>query len=208
MPLPNPGQDAVPFTPLTAEFYDDTIENIEALQDWSAFDDGTLPAELIDSGAIGHSFLEIGRTTLSGAGDTISVASLPARKYLRIELSLRNTGALVVGFRFNNDSGANYAYRYLADGTAGSSTANTLVASVGSSNPMSGCIEVMNITSVQKTGQARISSGSATAGTAPVYVDFWFTWVNATDPISRVDIINTGGGDFAIGSEVVVFGRN
>jgi len=29
MALPNPGMDAVPFTPLTAEFLDDMIENIE-----------------------------------------------------------------------------------------------------------------------------------------------------------------------------------
>lgn len=42
MDLPNPGQDAVPFTPLTAQFYDETIENIEALAaalggDWASY---------------------------------------------------------------------------------------------------------------------------------------------------------------------------
>jgi len=31
MQLPNPGMESIPFTPLTAEFVDDMIENIEAL---------------------------------------------------------------------------------------------------------------------------------------------------------------------------------
>lgn len=42
MSLPNPGQDAIPFTPLTAEFYDETIENIEALADGTGLDDGAI----------------------------------------------------------------------------------------------------------------------------------------------------------------------
>lgn len=47
MSLPNPGQDAVPFTPLTAEFYDDTIENIEALAAGTGLDDDSvIPAKL------------------------------------------------------------------------------------------------------------------------------------------------------------------
>lgn len=38
MPLPYPGQDAVPFTTLTAQFYDETIANIESLADGSGLD--------------------------------------------------------------------------------------------------------------------------------------------------------------------------
>lgn len=50
MPLPNPDQDAVPFTILTAQFYDETIENIEALADGSG----------LNNGAVGNSQLAIG----------------------------------------------------------------------------------------------------------------------------------------------------
>lgn len=42
MSLPNPGMDAVPFTPLTAEFLDNMIENIEALADGSGLDAGSI----------------------------------------------------------------------------------------------------------------------------------------------------------------------
>lgn len=42
MALPNSGMDAVPFTPLTAEFLDEIIENIESLSDGSGFDTGAL----------------------------------------------------------------------------------------------------------------------------------------------------------------------
>lgn len=45
--LPNPGMDAIPFTPLTAEFLDDMIANIEALSDGSGIiDDAITPAKL------------------------------------------------------------------------------------------------------------------------------------------------------------------
>lgn len=41
-----------PFAILTAEEMNDLVENIEALQDWSAFDDGTLPGDLLEDGAV------------------------------------------------------------------------------------------------------------------------------------------------------------
>lgn len=42
MALPNPGMDAVPFTPLTAEFLDNMIENIEALATGTAIAAGAI----------------------------------------------------------------------------------------------------------------------------------------------------------------------
>lgn len=44
MALPNPGMDAVPFTPLTAEFLDDMIENIESLSSGTGIGDGAVTA--------------------------------------------------------------------------------------------------------------------------------------------------------------------
>ena len=48
MALPNPGMDAVPFTPLTAEFLDDIIENIESLSSGTGIDDGSITADKLD----------------------------------------------------------------------------------------------------------------------------------------------------------------
>lgn len=42
MALPNPGMDAVPFTPLTAEFLDDMIENIQSLSSGTGLDDSSV----------------------------------------------------------------------------------------------------------------------------------------------------------------------
>ena len=49
MALPNPGMDAVPFTPLTAEFLDDIIENIESLADGTGIGDGAVTAAKIET---------------------------------------------------------------------------------------------------------------------------------------------------------------
>lgn len=42
MPLPHPGLDAVPFTPLTAEFLDNMNENIESLATGTGLNDGAV----------------------------------------------------------------------------------------------------------------------------------------------------------------------
>lgn len=49
MPLPNPSMNFTPFDPLSAAELNDFVENIEALQDWSAFAAGVMPGNLIGS---------------------------------------------------------------------------------------------------------------------------------------------------------------
>ena len=49
MSLPNPSMDAVPFTPLTAEFLDDMIQNIEALAAGTGQDTGSVLSESLKS---------------------------------------------------------------------------------------------------------------------------------------------------------------
>lgn len=46
MPLPNPGMSFTPLDPLPASDLNDIVENVEALQDWSAYDNETLPTLL------------------------------------------------------------------------------------------------------------------------------------------------------------------
>lgn len=52
MALPNPGMDAVPFTPLTAEFLDDMIENIESLSDGTGFENGAITTNTLADNAV------------------------------------------------------------------------------------------------------------------------------------------------------------
>lgn len=64
MALPNPGMDAVPFTPLTAEFLDDMIENIESLSSGTGFATGAITTSTLAESAVTASKIDF--TTFSG----------------------------------------------------------------------------------------------------------------------------------------------
>lgn len=155
---------------------------------------------------------EIGRTTLSGAGDTISVTSIPARKYLKIQVFVVNSGQVTLVMRFNNDSAANYAQRYSSDGaahtTGGSSTQFDLF-SVSQTFPFFAEFEVINFQSTEKqvTGVV-VGQNTAGAANVPGSREHFSKWANTAAQINRVDILNTGSGDFAIGSELVILGHD
>jgi hypothetical protein len=174
---------------------------------------GNVTAIKLDTNAIGHGFLEIGRTTLGSAGDTITVSGLPVYRYLKIFVSAIDTGGTINGLlTFNNDTGANYSRRYSSNGAADTTTTgqNSLLAhSVTSASPHFAEITVYNVASDEKTvvffaGDA----GTAGAANAPGRVEGVGKWANTSNSITRVDITNGGTGDFAIGSEVVVLGKN
>ena len=199
-------------------------ENDYALQDWSAFTNDTFPIALIQDGditaakldadAIGHGFLEIGRTTLGSTGTSVSVQNLPAFKYLKIIAYIIPTGGtLNVGIRFNNDSGGNYAERGSSNGAAdalGTALNQINTKTAIDANPQLTTLEGLNIAAVEKLFIAESTiRGSSGAAAAPDRKLGVYKWVNTAAQISRVDAVDTGGtGDIAAGSEVVVFGKN
>ena len=67
MSLPNPGMDAVPFTPLTAAFLDDMIENIEALAAGTGLNSSVVTSTKIADGAVTGSKLATSAITLGYA---------------------------------------------------------------------------------------------------------------------------------------------
>lgn len=152
---------------------------------------------------------EIGRHTPGSATDTLSVTSLAACKYLKIEAVAVNTGALQTLMRFNNDSGNNYAFQYFANNSGSNVTATNGIFNFNAASS-SLFIEgkILNIATVQKVGFLHSTSAGATAASAPDYVIFYPVWNNVTDAITRVDLLNSGGGDFAVGSELIVYGHN
>lgn len=213
MSLPNPGQDAVPFTPLTAEFYDDTIENIEALAAGTGLDDGSVGPIKLDVDAIGHGFLEIGRTTLGTAGGTITVLNLPNRRYLKILVSCLDTGGTIgANLRFNNDSGTNYVYQNSDDfGARAAATGQTSIAldPAVNASPLFAEAAVVNHPSDEKQiHSTTVLADTAGSAAAPNSRELHGKWTNSSDTISRVDVINDGTGDFAIGSEVIILGHD
>lgn len=154
---------------------------------------------------------EIGRTTLVSPGDSIAVTSLPARKYLKVIVTVYG-GNLTTGIRFNSDSGNNYTRRNSVNGAAdstGTSESSIVVATAGNIDDDYIELEVMNISTKEKLVHFR-SNGYSTAGagTAPGRKEGVAKWVNTANAIEVIAAVNSGSGDFAIGSEVVVLGHN
>lgn len=164
-----------------------------------------------DSGGIWWE--ELGRDTLSGAGDTLSVASLPARKYLMLLIYVADTGGTISGrFKFNNDGGSNYSTRYSSNGAADTTeTSNStgIPFKTTLAEPSTGTFHVINVAGQEKLVSGESTSrGTAGAAAAPNKLDCSGKWSNTSDLISRVDAVNSGAGDYAIGSELVVLGHN
>ena len=155
---------------------------------------------------------ELGRTTLSSAGDTISIASFSARKYLKLIISCLPSGAITAIVRFNNDSGSNYASVYTTNGGAASSlTSDTsFLADVDNAAVSKFAeFEIVNISSQPKLVIGNMVTENASgAGTYPNMRDIRAKWQNTSAQITRVDVVNTAAGDFASGSQVVVLGHD
>lgn len=163
------------------------------------------PSQLTDAARWGE---EIGRTTLTVAGNTISVTGLPARKYLKILIFTKGTATTDEGMRFNNDSGNNYDYiRNINANTSDSATAQSRFALYGDNGADSwGVYEVTNLAAQVKSIQGR-RMVSYPSTQAPAFIDLAGTWRNTAAQTSRVDYI-TSSSTFAVGSEVVVRGHN
>lgn len=158
---------------------------------------------------------ELGRTTLSSSGDSVSVASIPARKYLRVCFYVTPTGGTIhTNVQFNGDTGNNYNMRYSDNGGADSSTGATSAVAADTGGvvalPFWCTLDIANTTSFEKLiiGHS-LNQNTAGAANAVNRREINAKWANTSAQITRVDVINSSGtGDFAIGSELVVLGHN
>ena len=134
-----------------------------------------------------------------------------AKKNLVIQYKGIRSGDMIARLRFNNDSGNNYAQR-LSDngGTDGTNTSQSgLEIATSSSNNEFSTIYVVNESSKEKLVVAEIiGANTAGAGNAPRRRELSGKWANTSNAITRVDFVNTSTGDFAEGSEVIVWGSD
>lgn len=156
---------------------------------------------------------EIGRVTNSGASDTIQITSFPARKYLRFKISYVSTGGTTVGtIRFNNDSGSNYANRQQANGAADATAVTQtgfLMSGAENQTPFLAEFTMLNIAASEKIGYGHVVKVVTTgAGTAPSRTEDAIKWTNTSNQITRIDITNSGAGDFAAGAQLIVEGHD
>lgn len=179
----------------------------------------SLPAGKIDYGGagVGVWWEEIARTTLASVNDTITVSSIPNRKYLMfIFYGNASGGTLDTTVRFNNDSGANYALTYSSNYAAPTaSTSQTSIPFDSGATDSGGIVTgemtlIANITAEEKNATWNsVSQDAAGAGTNAAQLNGFVKWANTSAVLSRIDWINSGGtGDFAVGSEVIVLGHN
>lgn len=181
--------------------------------------DDAVTAAKIDWAATGANagiwWEELGRVTLGTAGDVLSITSLPPRKYLRIlAFATAAGGNINSSVRFNNDSGANYAkaHTFNSGSTAAVDSQANLTGVTLDSTPPSGTswsldLTVFNFSTASKSmnGQAVTMGGASSV--APILLDIHAKWVNNAQ-VSRIDIINSQPGDYAVGSEMIVLGHN
>ena len=174
---------------------------------------GTIGADEIDWSTSGEVWWEeLGRTTLSSAGDTISVSGFAAKKYLKFVAILLPSGNIQGRMIFNNDTGSNYAHRYQIDNTVGSNVVSG--GNIGDFCPSGSNVvyvtgELMNNSANRKMGYvASCHDVNAGAATAPAYVQFFFKWANTSAQVTRIDITNAASGDFAAGSLLIVMGHD
>lgn len=161
---------------------------------------------------------EIGRVTLSSSATTLSLPSLPARKYLKIIMAGAVTGGTFAPLlRFNNDTGTghNYAVIYNSTGTAVYSAAGSANGIQASTTIISGGSfmttgEIYNPATSNKIVQLTASCDitNTATGYAPGLEYYGGKWVNASQ-ITRIDFVkNAGTGSLAAGTELIVLGHD
>lgn len=166
--------------------------------------------ELYDGSAWLHIPRLLKRVALTVAGDTISLTNIPLRDHYTAKIYLKDTGGTVLGsVRFNNDSNTRYAVNGSSAGGAWA------VATSGSSFPLFAAAEsypqftILDINN--PSGEFKtvfLKSQDMFGADATTTSNFYDARVKYADnaQISRMDVINAGAGDFAIGSYAEIYG--
>jgi len=154
------------------------------------------------------------KTTLTSAGDTITVDNIPLRENLTVKAFCKDTGgAIASSWKFNNDSGTNYAYQYSFSGAAYTSTVSSaaipirpVASAVGESHPSYAVIDISNSSTEHKMFHAEMHDAFGPDATFSVnFGSLSGKWAS-TAQMTRVDCVNIGAGSYDVGSYVEVWG--
>ncbi len=160
-------------------------------------------------------WVELARTTLGSAATTVSVASIPDRRYYKVLVNTlgKNNSGVNLAYRYGvtttTDSGSNYAYRYSVNGAADGAFTSSTSAGIGQPTnlPEFSVYYISNLSAQEKLIQGQhMLQNTAGAGTAPLRTEFVNKWVNTSNPMGFIEITTNGAFTFNSGSEVVVLG--
>ena len=163
------------------------------------------------SGAAGvGGWVELGRTTLGSAGDAITVSSLADKRYYMVLGDLRASGTIDPHMRLNSDTGSNYSYRYSDNGGADGTGTSSSIMLHGAGNSTTPQFAVSYLTNYSTKEKLLLNfamvQNTAGAGNAPTRRESVSKHAQTSNPISVINSHNSGTGDYASGSEVVVLG--
>ena len=145
--------------------------------------------------------------------DTITVSDLTAKKHLMIQAKTISDGQVTANYRFNADSGSNYARRQSSNGGSdGTGTSqNVILAGYGTSGETTFITtNVINEATKEKLVITElVTNGSGNgAGNAPNRREIVGKWANTSNAITSVTLFNNDTGSFAEGTEVTVYGTD
>ena len=161
------------------------------------------------SGAVGG-WVELGRTTASASETSLSVSGLADKRYYQVITSDHGiAGAPARFWRFNNDSGSNYARRVSTNGGADGTNTSQAQHNEFSINNTKQNLSIHYIANLPNKEKLHIAHGvggnSSAASVPPARLEFTGKWANTSDAINRIDYI-ANAGSFSSGDEIVVLG--
>jgi len=158
-----------------------------------------------------------GSTTLTGAGDTITISDQTSTKFNTSMYSGSGSGGAVQWRRrYGNstiDTGSNYADRYSTNGGTDSTT--TSQSSIFAMNSGAGVHFMMhidytiNISSEEKLTILHVMwQGASGATNAPERAECVGKWTNTSNQYDNVQVVNINAGDFAADSNLSAIGSD
>ena len=156
---------------------------------------------------------ELSNVTLGADGDTLSSGTITAKKYLWGQAFIRTkTGTTTTDIRFNGDTGSNYSKRKSFAGGAEelSNSENRInVGGIDSDNPSFINFFIINNSANEKLVMFHsVFSTPTGAGTAPYRIEGVGKWANTSNQITEINFVNTGAGDYELGSKLIIWGSN
>ena len=161
------------------------------------------------AGGVGG-WVELGRTTAGGGGSDIIVSSLSDKRYYMVLSSWTMSTNANSRWRFNNDTGSNYAGRVSSNGGADATV--TSQTAIPYTNPGFDLTPHWNVGYIaNKSANEKLwinhqmHQNTAGAGTAPGRQEQVAKWANTSSAINEIRL-NSSSGTYNSGSEVVVLG--
>jgi hypothetical protein len=186
------------------------------LQPYAGLGNSLQTAQAAAGGPVGG-WVELGRTTLGAANSSMSVSSLPDKRYYMVLTFVTSeTSNSDVSARLNSDTGSNYArrgtYNGNSDFTGINSTAmNWIVTdSIKPTAPMLGVHYISNLASKEKLVMGEgsrsnaVTSGGGGVANIPSRSSVAQKWVNTSNAIDEIETYVSS--QFNSGSELVVLG--